>query len=320
MNEELVSIIVPIYNVEEYLPRCINSILSQSYENIEIILVDDGSTDASGCICDKVEKENKKSKVIHKKNGGLSEARNYGLKCAEGKYVTFVDSDDYISPFYVEILYRMIRKYKSEISIGQYKKGEEDEFCFKKTPNICGERKNTTEALEKLLYQRGVTSSVWAKLYLKSLWSDIDFPVGMIHEDIAILYKVIGKAKDVVFGNEIIYYYYQRQNSIVNSNFRDDKMVYIKFTNECIEYVRHNFPEILNAAISRHFSACSQVLSYLPIRWSSRDSWAKIKTELKHYKFIVASDKKARIRNRLAAILCFFSEDLLWFALRLGKR
>ena len=206
MKNELISIIVPVYNVEEYLDRCIQSVLNQSYKNIEIILVDDGSTDKSLEICNKYKKETK-IKVFHKKNGGLSSARNFGMKKIKGKYIYFLDSDDYISINTIEILYNSLKNNNGDISCAK------ELFVYDSVTNLeankdFGVINYTSEnALESILYMNGISNSACNKLYKKELFNNIIFPEGKLYEDLGCIYKVIGKANKIVFNNVFLYNY-----------------------------------------------------------------------------------------------------------------
>ena len=196
MNDNpLISVIIPIYNVEQYLKRCVESLRHQTYSNLEIILVDDGSPDSCGKICDDYQKADNRIKVIHKKNGGLSDARNVGIGMAQGEYITCIDSDDFVSPFFIENLWVAIEKSKCEIATSwfiDYYEG--DNIPETKKMNI----KDITvlskeEFYKKLLYQDGVEVSAWGKLYKASLFQGVKYPVGKLYEDIPTTYLLIEK-------------------------------------------------------------------------------------------------------------------------------
>lgn len=219
MNE-LVSIIVPIYNVEKYLEQCIDSILNQSYKNLEIILVDDGSPDNCGKICDRYAKSDKRIKVIHKKNGGLSEARNFGLDIARGEYIVFVDSDDYINVHMIKILLENIKKYSTDIVICNFN-------CFE---NINVVERNLSKNIKIGIYnnidiiKEYFLSSpmelvvAWNKIYKRKLFDkDTYFPINRLYEDLATSYKLYFKAQKICILDNRLYYYRKRDNSITNS-------------------------------------------------------------------------------------------------------
>ena len=214
-----ISIIVPVYNVEEYLEGCIESILNQTFKDFELILVNDGSTDKSSEICNKYKEIDSRIKVIHKDNGGLSSARNAGLNIARGKYIGFVDSDDTIHPRMYEILYDLIKKHKADISCCNYKN----------IYTLCTEYNTDIEQAEVIemdniqainnLYDKeiGVRLVVaWNKLYSKHLFDDIRYEVGRIHEDEFIIHRILYKCRKIVYANNELYHYLQREGSIMS--------------------------------------------------------------------------------------------------------
>lgn len=214
-----ISIIVPVYNVEKYLENCIESILNQTFKDFELILVDDGSTDNSGKICDIYEKKDSRIKVIHKNNEGLSSARNTGLDIACGKYVGFVDSDDSIHPKMYEVLYNLIEKYKSDISCCNYKytydisNQNHEELNLNEVIEM-----SNIEAIEKL-YDKdlGVRLVVaWNKLYNKRLFDNIRYKVGRLHEDEFMAHRILYNCKKITYVDNELYYYLQREGSIMS--------------------------------------------------------------------------------------------------------
>lgn len=303
----LISVIVPVYNVENYVDRCIDSVLNQSYLNLEILLIDDGSTDRSGSICNEYKEKDDRIKCIHKKNGGLSDSRNMGILYAKGQYITFVDGDDFIADDYIEYLYFLISKYNADISICNYQKVIADGDIMNKkngkTIVLLGD-----EALEVLFYQKYYTMSAWGKLYKKEIIQGIEFPVGMVHEDVGTVYKYFGNSQKTVYGFEKKYGYVQREKSIINSKFELHKMSYIKFTKEIIKYVESQKKELYSAAISRHFSACFQVIVQIN---QDEDMFGGIYNELINeiniHKKIVFNDSKARKVNRIAAAMAIIN-------------
>lgn len=217
-----ISIIVPVYNVEKYLNRCIDSILNQTFKEYELILVDDGSTDNSGKICDLYEKKDKRIKVIHKENGGLSSARNCGIEKSIGKYIGFVDSDDFIHPQMYSYLYDYLDKYKADISICAFRKVKENECIKKQIKNkeLNIVILNNIEAQYELYKNHGDQFVVaWNKLYKRELFRDLRYEEGKIHEDEYIIHQILYKSKTIIYIKEEFYNYYIRENSIMNSKF-----------------------------------------------------------------------------------------------------
>lgn len=231
MNLPLISVIIPIYNVEKYLPRCIESVISQSYKNLEIILVNDGSTDNCSKICDNYLLKDSRISVIHKKNGGASSARNEGLEKVRGEYITFVDSDDYIHPLFVEKLFRLCEDHRCKLAQCDFEQGTEDEFNERPQKAI-----TKIMSKENLFDTREFKIIPCGKLYHKSLFLDVRFPEGKIHEDEFVTYKLGYYANQVVLTNEKMYYYFQSPNSVMRNNSKFIKLDFIEAYTERIEF------------------------------------------------------------------------------------
>ena len=218
MNE-LVSVVVTVYKVEPYLERCIRSIIGQTYENLEIILVDDGSPDQCGAICDRFAQEDSRVKVYHKTNGGTSDARNYGVKHSHGMYITFVDADDYIAPEYTAYLLKLLTKYKADISCCCLEKTTSNTMSYEINAAIPKELLLTgKESCQKLfgdLYDVLVT--VCGKLFRSEIVKQYPFPVGRRYEDEAIVGKYCYAASRGVVGGRCLYAYYQNTNSFMHN-------------------------------------------------------------------------------------------------------
>lgn len=212
--DELVSIIIPVYNVEKYLERCINSVINQTYTNLEIIIIDDGSSDRCAEICDKYSDIDKRIKVIHKENGGLSDARNSGLDICKGDYIAFVDSDDWIENKMIENLHNLILKNNSDISVCNFvRTSKEVEIQNKKEKTI---KYNSYDAIKELLKGKKIQDYVWNKLYRAELFNNIRFPKGKNMEDKGTTYKTFLKANSIVTTTNSYYYYFDRTDSIIN--------------------------------------------------------------------------------------------------------
>lgn len=273
VKNDLISIIVPVYNVKKYLERCVESLCKQTYDNIEILLIDDGSTDGSKLICDKYASNDKRIKVLHINNSGVSKARNIGLENANGSYITFVDADDYVSETYIEKMYKLCIEEKSDIGIIGII--EFDEATNKK--NDSGKSleftTNSIEALEEMLNERYYFGSVWGKIYNSELWKGMYFnEKTSIGEDLEILYKIFLKSKMVSINtHERLYYYTKnRNNSATNSEYNDKWKKEIEICenilNDCINsnnkeifpfalkrYVRINYSCIIKLLKSNHY-------------------------------------------------------------------
>lgn len=220
----VVSVIVPIYNVEEYLERCVDSILNQTFTDFELILVNDGSTDNCGVICDRYAKKDPHIKVIHKENGGLSDARNAGIDVSAGQYMMFIDSDDYIDPKMLEILYERILNDGSDMALCNFLYVDENGTpIIEKNTELPIKNQIITTLSEAFLKLTG--DKYWYyiiacnKLYKRFLFDEIRFPYGKQHEDEFVAHKVIGKCRSISCVDKPLYYYVQRSGSITNAKF-----------------------------------------------------------------------------------------------------
>lgn len=211
----VISIVVPVYKVEAYLEKCVNSILNQTFTDFELILVDDGSTDNCPSMCDEYAKKDARIKVIHKANGGLSDARNAGIDIAKGTYIGFVDSDDYVAPDMYECLYNLIDENKCDMAICQAViVGEGEQAVYENSDKVYVFDKE--QALHQMICKRLFSVNAWNKLYKKELFQNIRFPKGMLYEDLATTYKLISISERVVYSPMKKYAYLQRQGSIMN--------------------------------------------------------------------------------------------------------
>lgn len=222
---EKISVIIPIYNVEKYLNKCVESVVNQTYKNLEIILVDDGSPDKCPQICEEWAKKDNRIKVIHKQNGGLSDARNYGINKSSGDYLIFIDSDDYISLDCIEILYNSLKNNNSKISVARYINVMDgivvDNLTFSKKTYEFSIVDYWNNYFEAILDKKYDVSSPYiiacCKLFKKELFDQIEFPLGKINEDEFTTYKVIDKCDKIIFVDQPLYYYLRRTGSIMNS-------------------------------------------------------------------------------------------------------
>lgn len=242
--QPLISVIVPVYKVEEYLDQCVSSIVNQTYQNLEILLVDDGSPDGCPAMCDRWAEKDSRIKVIHKENGGLSDARNAGLKIATGEYVAFVDSDDMISDDMLESLYNALYDTKADIA-------ECDYVCFEDNLPHSKDCTNTQitifsaeEALKMLLEKHDLYCVVWNKLYRRQLFNNLSFATGKLHEDVFFTYQAFGKSKSVVKINQQMYYYRQRKDSIMGKSFSFGNLDALEAMEFQIGYMAQNYPKL----------------------------------------------------------------------------
>lgn len=229
----LVSVIIPVYNVAKILERCVESVRAQVYPNLEIILVDDGSTDMSGAFCDVFAKKDPRVKVIHQANQGLSAARNAGLKIATGKWITFVDSDDTIRPEMIDILHRMCYTERVKMSICSFYEVKNDgEGTISAQPQPQEKVLTTLECLRAMLCDDGFTMSAWGKLYAKELFDLVTFPDHRLYEDVGTTYKLVLECDKIAVSSFRGYNYYQNDNSITKQSFNLHKMDLIDLTDQ----------------------------------------------------------------------------------------
>lgn len=240
----LVSIIIPVYNVEKYLNECLDSVVNQSYRDIEIILVDDGSTDASGSLCDKWKIKDNRIKVIHKGNGGLSDARNIGIKNSKGKYVYFLDSDDFIALNTIEEMINTAEDNQLDIVMADLVP-----FIDKPRKKLLAEKRveitSNIEMMRKMFLNDGITHCACGKLFLSSLWKYINFPKGSVYEDYATIYLIVGESKKIgLIDNIDTYFYRMRLDSIMHNSFSDRDLVIFQIAHNVTKYVEEYYPQI----------------------------------------------------------------------------
>jgi len=277
MNPKI-SIIVPVYKVEQYIHKCIDSILMQNFENFELILVDDGSPDICGEICDRYADKDKRIKVIHKENGGLSSARNAGLEIAKGDYIGFVDSDDWIEPDMYELLYGMCAEHRCDVAICSSQIHYSNKIVISSNHPFIIHDRNT--AMKTMLEGKLYDEVVWTKLFKRNLLEDIKFPVGMSYEDTAFTYKVIHKCKKVCFIGEPKYHYIKRDNSMMDRAVKEVKIDSVLIYDEMCKFMERYYKELYSLVILK-LGNCSMVVLNL-ISMSGRFNEHKVK----YYKVI----------------------------------
>lgn len=243
MEKDLISVIVPVYKVEKYLEKCIESIIKQTYTNLQIILVDDGSPDNCGKICDEYAKKDSRIEVIHKINGGLSDARNVGISKAKGRYIGFVDSDDYIKEDMYEILLNLIKKYDADVSICNLYDVIDENECIRNKENGIREY-SRLDILKEVLLDKNIQSYAWNKLYEKELFDEIKYPIGKKYEDIGTTFYVFEKCNKIVVTSEPEYYYLKRSDSLVNNVTESTVLDYTEIIIQRYLYTKENIKEL----------------------------------------------------------------------------
>lgn len=242
----LISVIVPVYNVEKLLPRCVDSILAQTYYNLEIILVDDGTKDRGGMICDEYAAKDSRIRVIHKENGGLSSARNAGMDIAQGEYIAFVDSDDWIEPKMYEHMLSLAQKYDVKlVCAGRY---DVSEKTGQKTVGLCPKKEECISAEElvgRIFLWDGLDSSAWDKLYHRSILENFRYPVGKVCEDVPVTYQIVLEAGKAAMCDRPFYNYFHRAGSITTEKTITDKAFHFsRHTAVIYPYIRERYPSL----------------------------------------------------------------------------
>ena len=303
--EELITIIVPIYNVEQYLPKCIDSIINQTYQNLEIILVDDGSTDLSGDICDYYSEIDSRVEVIHQANSGVSVSRNVGISLSKGKYLTFVDSDDYIFENYISCLYYMIKHYNADTSIASWKKVN-DIYISTKSKKKIVQVMDDKRILSMMLLQHGVCGNVWGVLSKRELWDENAFPIGKSHaEDSFTIANVFLKSKVNVLSNEILYCYRTREGSIQNSEYSDNKMEELEMISEMNKLILNRYPEMYELTINRLVSSAFHVLFFMNQKQKKEQNGKIIVSLIKKYRGQMIFGKNVNRKVRLGCVCSY---------------
>lgn len=252
-----ISVIVPAYNVEKYIEKSIGCLLRQTFEDFEIILVNDGSTDSTGLLCDKLAKQDKRIKVYHKENGGVSDARNYALDRMTGEYMTFVDSDDLVTDDYLEYLFGLITEYdNAEIAMTRGKLISEKDIP-QEIPETYRCVLNTEEAVRRMMIRQEYGHANWAKMYKSSLWKSVRFPIDVIYDDYYMTYRVFAKSSKVACGNACKYFYVQRNSSLIHAPCTPKTLSSLDVADNVTDFLIKTWPKNKAEAIDL------QIASYL---------------------------------------------------------
>lgn len=324
MNK-IVSIIIPVYNIENYIPKCIESVINQSYKDLEIILVDDGSTDDSNNICQHYAKEDDRIKVIQQYNSGVSSARNKGLACAKGDYVMFVDGDDAIDAKMIELMTEEMPSDDKTTTLVACSSTK----CWDNLGQKYGNGKsiyfNREEAIKDCLYMKNTSNAPWAKLIPSKIAKSIKFnPKITIAEDLDYIYRVMQKIDNEIFINRNLYYYRITPGSAMTKPFTKRRMDGFLSTRGIVSHaLQTKNDRIIKAAKFRHFAeAFFILLSIGENQLKYRKQYKEACGELNKYKFNVAINKEAPKKFRLLAVLSIININLAMFLskLKMGKK
>lgn len=314
----LITVIIPVYNVEKYLDKCVESVVNQTYSNLEILLVDDGSKDRCGVMCDEWASRDARIKVIHKENGGLSDARNAALDIAKGEYITCIDSDDYVTTDYVEYLYRLVSENNCDISCCGMRLVSED------GSTISGSKMEldkpvifkSERALEEMLYGKYFSNSACCKLYKTELFSGVRYPKDKLFEDMYTTYKLIVKSDRMVYGSEKKYYYLCRPTGISGNKNPYRRLDAVDAEQEVLNYAKRYVPGAVRAAECRMLSEAISCLVKFDLNSKEDKDIETINmlwNNIKGYRIATALNSKVVLKFRMLALFALFGKHFVKF-------
>ena len=307
MEGNLVSVIIPVFNAERYLAACLDSIISQSYRNLEIIIINDGSTDFSLEIAEKYADNDDRITVYSYDNSGLSEARNKGLSVATGDYISFVDADDLLLPNAFEVMLGLLQTYDADLVEGKTIR-EQILENIKSKQEIKVEVFSPKDAISKILYQDKLLPSAWGKLYKRNLFDSLEFEKGILYEDLDIFYKVINRCHKMIWIDYPVYFYRITEGSILNS-WNPKRLDVLKVTERIESYIQENYPDLLPAAKDRRLSANFNMFALCSIHGQKKEAancWQHIKNHRKQSLF----NPKVRLKNKAGILLSYLGKNV----------
>lgn len=306
----MISVIVPVYNVEKYLERCVKSIAAQTYKDLEILLIDDGSTDKSGKMCDDFQQTDSRIKAFHKQNGGLSDARNYGIEHSAGEFISFVDSDDYIDEKMLETLHRLITENDADLAVCSAM----DVFEGKEVTQVKEIKEfnlNKVESYKYMLRGDGIPSAC-NKLYKRQTVGDVRFPVGKLYEDGFFTPQILKRVEKTAVTSKPMYYYFRRADSITTKPFRKGDLDVIEAYDKCVKQVKELCPEALPYAEFRYRNAYFNVLDKMLMRDDCKEipEYKQVVKYLKKHTVQIVKDPGFGKMRKIAAVALKFSVPL----------
>ncbi len=318
-DRPLVSVVIPVYNAESYLRSCVQSVANQTYGNLEILLVDDGSTDGSPSLCDCLASNDRRISTFHRSNCGAAESRNFGIEIARGEWITFVDSDDLVSPLYIEALLSAALNFS--VLMASFRKpmhfiDESDLKLIEKAEDLPAPGKvDRSQMLDLTFYQEYETGPT-SKIYHRTILDGSVFPKGNYYEDLACIYKLIDKCDFIaILETEGLYGYRMNERGKTSAPFSGKKAGDIlKTTSDMYEYINSRHPDLSKAVSSRCFSACRAVYSQLMADSEHGKRWQKEEVALHDamamYRQPILSDSSARKKEKIAVIASYLGWGL----------
>lgn len=251
-SDTAISVIVPVYKVEKYLDKCVKSILNQTFRDFELLLVDDGSPDQCGAMCDAYAAKDSRIKVLHKKNGGLSDARNYGMQFAKGEYFTFIDSDDFIEPSYLEVLYQLVTKYQVKISAVSTNNVQENADYEPKCQESISKKAGIEEGIRRMLVRDPFGIAAWGKLYHRALFQTVQYPVGRLYEDMLTTPYLFDQCDAIAFSDAKLYCYLERNDSIMHRPVKEKDLQAFEGMQLTLDYLEKKYSGLHEASVCRY--------------------------------------------------------------------
>lgn len=304
-----VSLIIPTYNCEKYIDDFMKSVINQTYSNVEIIIVNDGSTDRTENICRDYAKTDERIKIISKKNGGQASARNRALDICTGEYIAFADSDDILADDYIDTMVGLALENDADLVQGGYIKFWKEYSVSEDGMGV--EKYNTSEALKEFCLQKKFVPAPWGKLIKRQTWGEVRFPEDMGYEDYAIMYKVIGRAVNIVYSSKQIYFYRIHNESTQHSIYSDKKKDRLKIADELMEYIGADFPMIYQYAENRYCLAQLQFLMELPFDSKYRQDKREAYSNLLAHRKNVMKNKDIGIKMKVMLVSSLFGPNVL---------
>lgn len=315
-NNPLISIIIPVYNSAKYLLKCLDSIINQTYQNLEIICVNDGSTDNSTKILQNYAKKDNRIKILTQKNAGLSAARNSGIKAATGKYITFVDADDQIKPTMLKDMISALQNSHADIAVCSFEEFYPNGKITHFNKNYSKKIYDTTSALKAMLKEEGFMLSATMKLFPTKYFKNVKFPVGKLHEDVGTTYKLIMQASKIVFLPNEYYIYNHHNSSIVKSKFDTRKLDLITLTDQMCNDIDQKYPKLKNVTNERRMRARFSILRQIPLQNPETKNLLKY---LKVHQTYIIQNPEATKADKLALKLALINPKLFQLAYKLFK-
>lgn len=306
MKKPLVSVIIPVYGAEKYLRQCVDSVLAQTYDNLEIVLVDDGSQDRSGEICEEYREIHSHIKVIHQANGGLSVARNRGIEEAAGDYYTFIDADDFIHPQCIDYMVRMAVENSAEVAcVDLVDYIPDSPLCLLEEKSYEPVLSSGLDYIRDALYQTSGNSSACGKLYMRELFDSLRFTPKIGYEDLDLFYRLLLNVKRVSFLKAGMYYYRRNPESYLHK-FNLGRVDVLDVTDRMVQYMLAYCPTLYDAARSRRLSAHFNIYCLISLSEErNRDITGRCKNVIKRERGRFLLNPKTKLKNRLGILITY---------------